>query len=357
MVAAMMHTCISDEAGVVRCSGANDKGELGDGTTIDRLEPVALELAAPAVYVVGEDPMCVLLTSGQVDCWGDPSWGGIGDGTNQRRDRPTKVPMLPPAKAVDGSGTRNCAVTREGALFCWGLDPELDGGGKERSVLMPEAIELPPVVEVGVGYAHVCARTEAGRVLCWGRNNWGQLGDGTTVDRKAPVELAVSDAVELAIGNFHGCARIGDGSVQCWGRDMDPRGESMGPDDRHTIGATPKAMQWLADVAQIVAGDDHACARTSAGEVLCWGSNDGGQLGDEPTEWGRPFPKALPALAGAKAIAAGAWRTCGRMADDRVACVGRTFVGREPNGSARLELTRLELTPPEPTPLEPPPAK
>lgn len=330
VVAAMMRTCIADELGILRCAGANDKGELGDGTKNDAVDLVAIAGLGPVVQVAGEDPLCALTTKGEVHCWGDPSWGAIGDGTNQRRDRPTKVLMLPPAIAIAGSGTRNCALVNDGALLCWGLDPELDGIREERSVTLPEHVEVPPLVEIGVGYSHGCGRTAQGTVLCWGHNNWGQLGDGSRSDRAQAVEVGgVAAAQQIAVGSFHACALLDDATVKCWGRDMHPRCERMNEADDHVVCPHAQAVVGLADAVQIVSGSDHSCARTSAGEVLCWGSNPDGQLGGEASAWPRPFAQALPTLANAGFIVAGPWRTCGRMEDGALRCVGRRFIGRE----------------------------
>jgi alpha-tubulin suppressor-like RCC1 family protein len=70
---------------------------------------------------------------------------------------------------------------------------------------------------VGAGY-HSCARLADGAVRCWGNNGSGQLGDGTVVDRRAPVAVAGLDGVaQLAAGGEHTCARMLDGTVRCWG--------------------------------------------------------------------------------------------------------------------------------------------
>lgn len=338
MIAAMMHTCTADELGVVRCSGANEKGHLGDGTTIDRMEPVVIDGLGPVARIAGEDPVCALTTVGEVYCWGEASWGAIGDGAKQSRDRPSKVLMLPPAIAIAGDGGRNCALTRDGEVFCWGRDPELDGGHAERSLTLPEPVDVPRFVELGVGHSHACGRTGEGRVMCWGRNNWGQLGDGTDIDRPSVVDVIdVLDAEQIAVGGFHSCARLVDGTVRCWGRDMHPRCAEMSPVDDHLMCPNAQPIAGVGDAVQITAGGDHACALTSSGVVICWGAGPEGQLGGEPRAWPQPYPTELPTLNGATFIAAGTWRTCGRMPDASLRCVGQSFVGRE-GGKARYEI-------------------
>jgi hypothetical protein len=72
---------------------------------------------------------------------------------------------------------------------------------------------------VGGGFSHSCALLANGTVKCWGSNSYGELGDGTTTERHAPVLVSgVQNATSLTVGTYHGCAGIADGTVRCWGR-------------------------------------------------------------------------------------------------------------------------------------------
>ncbi|HLK35363.1 MAG TPA: hypothetical protein VKU41_01340, partial [Polyangiaceae bacterium] len=69
---------------------------------------------------------------------------------------------------------------------------------------------------IASGDYHSCLVRAGGSVECWGRNHEGQLGDGTTEVRTAPVAVAgLSGVVRVALGANSSCALLADRSVQC----------------------------------------------------------------------------------------------------------------------------------------------
>jgi hypothetical protein len=66
---------------------------------------------------------------------------------------------------------------------------------------------------------HTCALLDDGSVTCWGRNDYGQLGNGSTINSAVPVAVfGITSATAIAVGGLHTCALLDDGSVTCWGR-------------------------------------------------------------------------------------------------------------------------------------------
>lgn len=119
---------------------------------------------------------------------------------------------------------------------------------------------------------------------------YGALGDGLASHpavhcslecTEIPVTvLGVDDAVELATGQHFGCALRVGGSVSCWG---DNRDGAVGIGSLGASVLAPMEVVGLADAAEVTAGWTGVCARRETGELVCWGDNGFGTVGDGTT--------------------------------------------------------------------------
>lgn len=117
------HGCAASTTGAVRCWGANSEGQLGDGSTSGRptAAPVRPLPGMTAAVAAGEMHSCARSAADVVHCWGNNWEGQIGDGSTENRLRPVEVSGLPGGVAAIALGARHsCAATSAGQLWCWG---------------------------------------------------------------------------------------------------------------------------------------------------------------------------------------------------------------------------------------------
>jgi len=124
---------------------------------------------------------------------------------------------------VVAGGFSSCALLSDGTARCWGRNHRGqlgDGTRKDRTKTPTPVVGLKNIKTIALGLSHGCAATAKGQVFCWGRNNYGQLGDGSTVERLRPVRVAqLAGVTQLALGFTHSCALTSGGEVMCWGDD------------------------------------------------------------------------------------------------------------------------------------------
>lgn len=394
------HTCAVAD-GDVWCWGWNMYGQLGDGTTTTSTAPRQVSLPGPAVSVgVGWFSTCALLDDGDVWCWGRNESGQLGVGTTTDSLVPVKVPSLSGIEMISVGKDFACAVDATGTASCWGLNDQGqlgDGSTTNRLAPVPVAGITERVTAISANELTVCVLLDTADVMCWGANdegqfgtgqsgnsvttaaaagpfpgdvvaisngtwvlcvlladstawcsgaNWsGQLGDGTWDNSSVPLQVTgVSGEIRAVVAGYETtCAVIADGALDCWG--INNSGAlALGTPDTWTSPEPTPVAGFVGPALGVSAADQHTCGVTASGDVMCWGSNDNGRLGDGTTTQ-RWTPVPVIGLAGpALEVSAGGRHSCVVNAAGRVWCWGDNNAGQLGDGTTTTRLTPVEVT-------------
>ena len=292
------------------------------------------------------------------------------DAAGNRGDAPVKV-ILRKRKTflhskIASGRYHSCALSSGGGVKCWGRQYwGLLGNNSlvNSSILYPVNVVgrdtnndssgdgvLGNIVQISAGDSHTCAlNSSGGNVLCWGVGASGRLGNNATVNSSFPVQVVgpdtdsddsgngvLGDIVQISAGFRHTCALNSSGNVLCWG--YNNRGQ-LGDDSKSNRSYPAFVVQSdgsstpLNGVVQLSAGKFHTCALTSAETVLCWGDGQYGQLGSSSGGVERDAPLAVltgqggSSLSGIAQVASGHQNTCALTLDGHVKCWGTSGSG------------------------------
>lgn len=227
------------------------------------------------------------------------------------------------ATAITAGGYNGCAITPKERLKCWGDNDygQLGIGASTDDEFKPVLVpDLENVKKVSSGDYHTCAVLKGGKLKCWGYNSNGQLGDGSTKERRTPkqVEGLTSGVKSVSAGGYHTCALLTNGKVKCWG--YNGYGE-IGNDTSGNEFHSPKTVSNIENASHVSAGYYFTCA-TVKEKAKCWGQNDDGQLGDG-TEDPRDKPTQVKNLdKNVKRVITGYYQACAIIGDGRLKCWG-----------------------------------
>jgi WD40 repeat protein len=289
----------------------------------------------------GGSHTCAVTKLGRLSCWGNNEHGQLGDGTTTSRSTPVEVAGLSGGvKAATLGWGHTCALTLDGAVKCWGYNKNGElGNGSTADGGVPMDVQSlgSGVTAIAAGDDHNCAVTAEGGVKCWGYNKYGQLGDGSTESSAVPVDVAgvTGGAVSVSAGWGHTCLLTVRGGVMCWGNN---EGGQLGNGRSEEMRLTIADVNGLTGGASTIAAHGgHTCAAIAEGGLKCWGYNKYGQLGDG-TSVNQNLPVDVKRLGRVSAVTAGSEHTC-VLVGDVARCWGRNFDGQLGDGTQTSSTT------------------
>ncbi len=305
------HSALLTSSGRLFMWGWNSNGQLGDGSTTNRLSPVEItnrfslqEDERLTQVSLGGAHSAALTSEGRVFVWGWNGHGQIGDNTTLQRVLPTDITaqfLLSPSERITNvvmGGQFSTALSSAGRVFTWG-DNRSGQLGDQTFTSRERPTDITPQFNLGsndamvmlaMGSAHAGALSQQGRVFMWGSGDQGRLGDGVNVDRtvNAPINitaqfnLSSSERVEtLVLGGSHTGAITSLGRVFMWGWN----GHGQLGDNTLTSRTNPQditaqfGLRSEETLQSLNLGGQHSVALTSEGRIMIWGDRTQGKLG------------------------------------------------------------------------------
>jgi alpha-tubulin suppressor-like RCC1 family protein len=203
------HKCALDATGNAYCWGRNIEGQLGNGTTTDSAQPVAVNMPAGITFTsidVGNFHTCAIGVNASaaksIWCWGESTLGQLGYGTyngNPFETLPRQVQLSHITnlgfniQKIEMGASFSCAIFQVEGMYCWGENTYgTHGNGTTNDSDIAVAVSVPAGVrfsQLSSNIMHTCALSTNNDVYCWGKNYNGRLGDNTTTARLTPVKV------------------------------------------------------------------------------------------------------------------------------------------------------------------------
>ena len=279
---------------------------------------------------------------GTVWAWGRNSFGALGNGTTNQTANPLPVQVsnMSGAVAVAAGGYFSMALKSDGTVWAWGNN-QYGQLGDGTTILRSTPVRvgtLTGVVAIAAGCDHGLALKSDGTVWAWGFNGDGELGNGTLTNSSTPVQTSISGVTTIATGCFHSLAIKSDGTVWTWG---DNHNGQLGNGSTRDS-SSPVQVTSLSGITAIGGGDSHSLAVTSGGAVWAWGYNGAGQLGNGSTRQSTT-PVQVSNLTNARRVAGGGNFSLATTASGAVWAWGQNTYGELGNGTTTDAHTPVQV--------------
>ncbi|EFC43429.1 predicted protein, partial [Naegleria gruberi] len=292
-----------DENGKLYSWGKNDFGQLGDRTPIDKWRPVDVFMKGALLNQTvtrvcgGLTHTLVLANNGMLYSFGDNSKGQLGIGVSSsviaKKWEPVLInfPFNDTIADIQCGDNHNLVLLTGGAMYAWGLNDYGQLGDnttttrtKPTKVNTLSAIGPKRIEQIGAGGYTFYVIDENGKAYAWGRNNRGQLGDKTTIDKPRPVDVYMKGillnqtVIRVCGGESHTLLLTSNNELAAMG-DNTYGQLGVGTSGGYKMEPTRVNIKFNGTIMDIQCGENYNLVLTSKGLVYGWGRNDVGQLG------------------------------------------------------------------------------
>jgi alpha-tubulin suppressor-like RCC1 family protein len=343
------HNCAIDGERRLRCWGNSGAGQIRsvlDGVVTAPVSTYFNDTPVAAAST-GGDQTCTLSDAGAASCWGANQYGQLGDGSTTVVSAPTQVTGVPVFTSLAAGISHTCGLTSAGVAHCWGNGRYGQLGDGQLSIRhTAAAVTGAQFSALFSGANHLCGLTlGAGTALCWGRNSHGQLGDGTYLNQTIPTALPTGERfIRISGGVLHTCALAPTGATSCWGSNWNG---TLGIASSDTTSRVNPVLvsggHTFSTLHLSTSGSGYGCGLTSVGNALCWGANGVGQLGNGTTT-AALAPTPVSGSLSFASLSLGSGSTCGLTAAGVAFCWGSNTVGQIGDGTTSPRTTPTAVT-------------
>jgi alpha-tubulin suppressor-like RCC1 family protein len=289
----------------------------------------------PTIAAGGKHVLAIK-TDGTLLSWGNNASGSLGNNSQFLLNESAPVAVVNAADivALAAGQEHSLALKADGTVLAWGNDAggQLGDNAALEDKAKPVVVNgANQIIDIAAGLFFSLALKSDGTMLAWGNNSKGQLGDSNIIaDKPTPVAVSgASDIVAIAAGSEHSLALKADGTMLAWG--LDNNGQ-LGNDAHLVDQPLPVPVANATGIVSIAAGYNHSLALTSSGNVLAWGSDFGGQLGDNIPKVNKSTPVSVTGANQIVAIAGGHFHSLALKADGTMLAWGSDTFGELGDG-------------------------
>jgi len=286
--------------------GLNTSGQLGLGDTINRSSPIQIGSSSWTKIAASVSNASGIQSDGTLWSWGNNATGQLGDGTTINQSTPVQIGSSSWTQ-VDAGGGWMVGLTTNSIINVWGNGVNgVIGNNSTINRSSPTTLGAPystsSFTQVTAGSGHILATLPDNTLLAWGQNDFGQLGDNTTISKSNPVQVANINtglSWSLLFAGNRVSGGVYNNNLYMWGNNTSG---TLG-DNTLVSKSTPiiinSTYSWIAAASEkLIANTGGATgAVRNDGILFVWGNNATGQLGD-----GTTITKSSPNVLGSTVI-------------------------------------------------------